>query len=82
MATSSVRHGVRLIGIVLGAPSSMLRTAEMVNRVLRVQDNGLGIPLTSIQNVLRRFYRLEARRTTPGSGLGLTLAAAIAARHG
>ena len=50
--------------------------------LLSVQDNGPGIPAREHQNVLRRFYRLEASRTTPGSGLGLSLVAAIAARHG
>jgi signal transduction histidine kinase len=32
--------------------------------------------------VLRPFYRLESSRTTEGSGLGLSLVAAIAKRHG
>ncbi|MND09633.1 putative sensor-like histidine kinase YedV [compost metagenome] len=32
--------------------------------------------------MLRRFYRLEASRTTPGSGLGLSLVAAVAELHG
>jgi signal transduction histidine kinase len=31
--------------------------------------------------VFRRFYRLEASRSTPGNGLGLSLVAAIAERH-
>jgi signal transduction histidine kinase len=31
--------------------------------------------------VLQRFFRLEASRTTPGSGLGLSLAAAVATLH-
>jgi signal transduction histidine kinase len=31
--------------------------------------------------VLQRFFRLETSRTTPGSGLGLSLAAAVAALH-
>jgi signal transduction histidine kinase len=31
--------------------------------------------------VLHRFFRLERSRSTPGSGLGLTLAHAIAALH-
>lgn len=44
-------------------------------------DNGPGIPAEERENVLRRFYRLEASRTMPGSGLGLSLAAAIAALH-
>lgn len=31
--------------------------------------------------MLRRFYRLERSRTTPGSGLGLSMASAVAALH-
>jgi signal transduction histidine kinase len=44
-------------------------------------DNGPGIPPGEYGNVFRRFYRLEASRTTPGSGLGLSLVAAIASLH-
>jgi signal transduction histidine kinase len=47
-----------------------------------VADTGPGIPAEERGKVLRRFYRLEASRGTPGSGLGLSLAAAIAALHG
>jgi signal transduction histidine kinase len=32
-------------------------------------------------NVLQRFYRLEGSRALPGSGLGLSLAAAVARLH-
>jgi len=48
---------------------------------LAVADKGPGIPLHERENVLRPFYRLEASRTTEGSGLGLSLVAAIAKRH-
>jgi signal transduction histidine kinase len=48
---------------------------------LAVVDNGPGIPQRERENVLRPFYRLEASRTTEGSGLGLSLVAAIAKRH-
>ena len=48
---------------------------------LAVVDNGPGIPPRERENVLRPFYRLEASRTTQGSGLGLSLVAAIAKRH-
>ena len=34
------------------------------------------------ERVVERFYRLESSRTTPGSGLGLSLVAAVAALHG
>jgi signal transduction histidine kinase len=48
---------------------------------LAVSDTGPGIPLQEREKVLRPFYRLEASRTTQGSGLGLSLVAAIAKRH-
>ncbi len=47
-----------------------------------VADSGPGIPECERARVFRRFYRLEAGRSTPGSGLGLSLAAAIAHYHG
>lgn len=50
--------------------------------ILWVRDNGPGIPPAERGRVFERFYRLEASRTTPGSGIGLSLAAAIASRHG
>ena len=43
---------------------------------------GPGIPSHERINVFRRLYRLERARTTPGSGLGLSLVAAIAELHG
>ena len=48
---------------------------------LAVSDTGPGIHAQERENVLRPFYRLEASRTTDGSGLGLSLVAAIAKRH-
>lgn len=48
---------------------------------LIVADNGPGIPEGLMGNVTQRFYRLEASRSTPGSGLGLSLVAAVAALH-
>lgn len=46
-----------------------------------VLDNGPGIPEGEREKVFRRLYRLEHARSTPGSGLGLTLAQAIAELH-
>ncbi len=46
-----------------------------------VADTGPGIPAQFRDKVLHRFFRLERSRTTPGSGLGLSLAQAIAALH-
>ncbi len=46
-------------------------------------DSGPGIPAAERKNVFRRFYRLESSRgEQPGNGLGLSLAQAIARRHG
>ena len=48
---------------------------------LTVSDTGPGIPADERENVLRRLYRLERSRTTPGNGLGLSLVAAIVDMH-
>lgn len=49
---------------------------------MRVADQRPGIPLAERNRVLRRFYRAEKSRTVEGSGLGLSLVAAVAALHG
>lgn len=49
---------------------------------ITVADRGPGIPATEQQDVLRRLYRLERSRSTPGSGLGLALVDAIVKLHG
>lgn len=50
--------------------------------VVRVSDTGCGIGESERDAVLRRFYRSEKDRNTPGVGLGLNLVAAIAKLHG
>jgi len=49
--------------------------------VLVVADNGPGIPLGQRARVLERFVRLDASRSSPGSGLGLSLVTAVAKLH-
>ena len=46
-----------------------------------VADAGPGVPSQSRLELLQRFTRLERSRITPGSGLGLSLAAAVAGLH-
>jgi len=46
-----------------------------------VADDGPGIPAEARNQVLQRFFRLDTSRTTPGSGLGLSLVAAVAKLH-
>ena len=48
---------------------------------LSVADNGPGIPAAEREAVLRRLYRLDRSRSTPGSGLGLALVDAIVKLH-
>lgn len=47
-----------------------------------VADAGSGIPEDDRERVLNRFVRLEASRSRPGSGLGLSLVAAVTRLHG
>jgi signal transduction histidine kinase len=49
--------------------------------VVELSDDGPGIPAAERENVFRRLYRLERARSTPGSGLGLSLVAAITDLH-
>ena len=46
-----------------------------------VADRGPGIPNSDRERVLKRFVRLETSRTLPGTGLGLSLVAAVARLH-
>jgi hypothetical protein len=48
---------------------------------LSVTDSGLGIPEAERVRVLERFVRLESSRNSPGTGLGLSLVAAVARMH-
>jgi signal transduction histidine kinase len=48
---------------------------------LSVADSGPGIPAEDRIRVVERFVRLEASRNSPGTGLGLSLVAAVAHFH-
>ena len=49
--------------------------------VVTIADDGPGIPVESQEEVLQRFVRLDSSRSTPGSGLGLSLVAAVTKMH-
>jgi signal transduction histidine kinase len=48
---------------------------------ISVIDSGPGIPSQDRERVIERFVRLEQSRSEPGSGLGLSLASAVAEAH-
>lgn len=49
--------------------------------IISVADNGAGIPPEEFEHVMERFVRLDAARSTPGNGLGLSLVQAIMKLH-
>lgn len=49
---------------------------------IAVGDRGPGIAQADLAHVFERFYRADAARAQPGSGLGLSIVDAIARRHG
>ena len=67
-----------------GAPAEIVVKAgnEGERISLSVADRGPGIPESERGRVVERFVRLEQSRSEPGSGLGLSLAAAVARLHG
>jgi len=54
------------------------------NAVLRVSDDGVGIPAASLPHVFERFYRAEKARSrgVSGFGLGLSTVDAVCRAHG
>ena len=65
-----------------GTPVELELTLSGAGVRATVSDAGPGIPSASRGLVLGRFVRLDAARSTPGSGLGLALVAAVADLHG
>ncbi len=66
------------------APSEIVvKAAEDGGKILlTVADGGPGIPEADRGRAVERFVRLEQSRSQPGSGLGLSLASAVARLHG
>jgi two-component system, OmpR family, phosphate regulon sensor histidine kinase PhoR len=50
--------------------------------VVRVSDQGPGIPPAELERIFNRFYRVDRSRSKPGSGLGLAIAKHLVAAHG
>jgi signal transduction histidine kinase len=66
-----------------GASSTVLVALTPRNGIVEiaVADRGPGIAEEDRERAVRRFVRLEASRTKPGTGLGLSLVAAVARLH-
>ncbi len=67
-----------------GGNASVSLHREGKDAVIRITDNGAGIPADQIEQLFVPFARGEPsrNRATGGAGLGLTLARAIAEQHG
>lgn len=67
-----------------GAPAEIFLAAGLKDGlvVIEVRDHGAGIPADQRERAVERFGRLDASRHKPGSGLGLSLVAAVARLHG
>jgi signal transduction histidine kinase len=72
---NAIRHAGK------GAEICVMAASDGATVEAMVSDTGPGVPATDRERVLRRFVRLEASRSTPGTGLGLTLVKAIADLH-
>jgi signal transduction histidine kinase len=79
-----VDNAIKYSGSGASADRSILLTVarNAAEAVVTVADRGPGIPADQRGRVLKRFVRLEASRSLPGSGLGLSLVAAVARMHG
>lgn len=80
MLANLIENPIRHCPAGVGITVTLRQEADMP--ILCVADTGPGIPASEREKLFRRFYRLEASRTTPGSGLGLALVKAVADLHG
>jgi signal transduction histidine kinase len=75
LVENAIRHAGK------GAAISLMAMSHAATVEAMVSDTGPGVPEADRERVLARFVRLEASRSTPGTGLGLTLVKAIADLH-
>jgi len=64
------------------SPSGGTITVRLDGDRLTVADQGPGIASDDLPHVFDRFYRSDKARSTPGSGLGLSIVASTVRAHG
>ena len=79
---NAIKYAAREESVSEKAEISIGAVATGTGIELSVSDNGPGIPEADRARVVERFVRLEGSRSRPGSGLGLSLASAVARLHG
>lgn len=83
MLANLIENAIKYASSDAAAPEINITLQSLNERiVICVTDNGTGIPTADRERAVERFVRLDASRTTPGTGLGLSLVKAIAAFHG
>jgi signal transduction histidine kinase len=84
LVDNAIKYGSRGEHAANGEPAEIaVRAASDGDRItLSVADCGPGIPEKDRGHAVERFVRLEQSRSEPGSGLGLSLASAVAHLHG
>jgi signal transduction histidine kinase len=84
LVDNAIKYGTPDGSAVNGAPSEIVVQAlDHGDKILlTVADGGPGIPAADRGRAIERFVRLERSRSKPGSGLGLSLASAVARLHG
>ena len=84
LVDNAIKYGRRNGAEANGADADIVVKAmgEGDRILLTVADAGPGIPEADRSRAVERFVRLEQSRSQPGSGLGLSLASAVARLHG
>ncbi len=85
LVDNAIKYSPRVAanGTAMPAGEIAVRVARAGSTIeISVGDRGPGIPLEDRDRALKRFVRLEKSRSAPGSGLGLSLVAAVAGLHG
>ncbi len=79
MLVNLIENAIRHCGDGTNVVLSANQSGEDI--LISVGDNGPGIPEADREKIFRRLYRVEASRTTPGTGLGLSMVKAISDLH-